>query len=145
MTSTEETKYIVLPTVAVAIIAALMFSGSGTPSNSTTSTNSAKVVTSKEDKKSEATKPVETQVEITPEQKAQKEFESARRTYGYLLTQLIKKSSFDEDALKLKRPEYYKNGVCVQANGKNRFGAYVGWQEYCYLYKDGKWDYSGPN
>jgi hypothetical protein len=32
MTSTEETKYIILPTVAVAIIAAIMFSGSGTPS-----------------------------------------------------------------------------------------------------------------
>jgi hypothetical protein len=86
------------------------------------------------------------QVELTPEQKKQKDFEASRTTYGYLLTQLIKKSAFDEDALKIKSPKYFKNGVCVNANGKNRFGAYVGWQEHCYLVNDkGVWTYSGPN
>ena len=86
------------------------------------------------------------QVEPTPEQKKQKAFEASRTTYGYLLTQLIKKSAFDEDALKIKSPEYFKNGVCVKANGKNRFGAYVGWQEHCYLVNDKDvWTYSGPN
>ncbi len=86
------------------------------------------------------------QVELTPEQKKQKDFEAARSTYGYLLTQLIKKSAYDPDALKIKSPDYYKNGVCVQANGKNRFGGYVGWQEYCYLVNaKGVWTYQGPN
>jgi hypothetical protein len=90
--------------------------------------------------------PVVAAVELTPEQKKAKEFDSARTTYGYLLTQMIKKSAYDEDALKLKRPEYFKNGVCVQANGKNRFGAYVGWQEHCYLVDaKGQWKYNGPN
>lgn len=86
---------------------------------------------------------------LTPEERAKedekKAFESTRSTYGFILTKLIKESAFDPDALKLKSPEYYKDGVCVQANGKNRFGAYVGWQEHCYIYKDGKWSYSGPN
>jgi hypothetical protein len=102
--------------------------------------------TGKEETKPKAAAAPVAQVELTPEQKKQKDFEAARSTYGYLLTQLIKKSAFDEDALKIKSPEYFKNGVCVKANGKNRFGAYVGWQEYCYLVNDkGTWTYSGPN
>ena len=83
--------------------------------------------------------------ELTEEEKKQKEFDNTRSTYGYLLTELIKKSAFDPDALKINRPQYFKNGVCVSANGKNRFGAYVGFQEYCYLVDaNGTWKYSGP-
>ena len=70
----------------------------------------------------------------------QKAFEAERTVRGYLLTQQIKAAAFDPDALKIKSPEYFKNGVCVSANGKNRFGAYVGWKEYCYLVNDkGVW------
>jgi len=75
----------------------------------------------------------------------QKAFETERTARGLILYSLVKKSAFDPDALKIKSPEYYKNGVCVSANGKNRFGAYVGWQDYCYTYSNGKWSYSGPN
>jgi hypothetical protein len=86
---------------------------------------------------------------LTPEQRdaelKQKAFESERTLRGYILTQSVKESAFDPDALKIKRPEYYKDGVCVSANGKNRFGAYVGWTQYCYTYKNGVWSYSGPN
>ena len=75
----------------------------------------------------------------------QKTFLAMRTLYGSILTTEIKKSAFDPGALQMKSPEYYKNGVCVQANGKNRFGAYVGFQEHCYLYENDKWTYSGPN
>jgi hypothetical protein len=75
----------------------------------------------------------------------QKSFETERTARGLVLYSLVKKSAFDPDALKLKGPNYYKDGVCVSANGKNRFGAYVGWQDYCYTYKNSKWDYNGPN
>jgi hypothetical protein len=81
---------------------------------------------------------------LTPEQSKQKAFESSRSLYGYLLTQQIKKSAFDEDSLKIKTPKYYNNGVCVEANGKNRFGAYVGWKEYCYLVENGTWKLVEP-
>ena len=88
---------------------------------------------------------VQPKPELTAEEKKQKAFEDTRSTYGYVLTALIKKSAFDPDALKINRPEYFKNGVCVSANGKNRFGAYVGFQDYCYLVDDtGNWKYSGP-
>jgi hypothetical protein len=84
--------------------------------------------------------------ELTPEEKKQKEFKDARALRGAVLYSMIKKSAFDEDALKIKAPVNYTNGVCVEANGKNRFGAYVGWQEYCYLVDaKGEWKYSGPN
>ena len=81
---------------------------------------------------------------MTPEERdrevKQKAFEAERTVRGYLLTQQIKAAAFDPDALKIKSPEYFKNGVCVSANGKNRFGAYVGWKEYCYLVNDkGEW------
>jgi hypothetical protein len=33
--------------------------------------------------------------------------------------------------------KYYSNGVCVRANGKNAFGGYTGFKEYCLL-KDAK-------
>lgn len=86
------------------------------------------------------------QPELTPEEKKQKEFDAERTARGYILKQLIKQSAYDPDALKIKSPKYYKNGVCVEANGKNRFGGYVGFQEYCYLIDDkGVWKYSGPN
>jgi len=99
----------------------------------------------KEETKAKVTTPVAA-IELTPEEKQQKEFESARTARGYLLTKLIKASAFDPDALKINRPVYYKDGVCVSANGKNRFGAYVGFQEYCYLVDaKGEWKYSGPN
>ena len=87
---------------------------------------------------------------LTPEQREAelkaKAFDSQRTMYGYVLTKSIKASAFDPDALKINRPVYYKDGVCVSANGKNRFGAYVGFQEYCYLVDaKGEWKYSGPN
>jgi hypothetical protein len=88
---------------------------------------------------------VSTQSVVSPEDQARKSFEAERTARGWYLTTLIRKSAFDEDALKTKSPKYYKNGVCVEANGKNRFGAYVGWQEYCYLYENNTWVYSGPN
>jgi hypothetical protein len=121
-TVTKTVKYgIVLGLVAVAVVAC----------------------SGKEETKVEA--PVAT-VELTPEEKKQKAFESERTVRGYILTKAIKESAFDSDALKIERPKYYSNGVCVRANGKNRFGAYVGWQEYCYLVNDkGVWTYSGPN
>jgi hypothetical protein len=91
-------------------------------------------------------KPVAAVVELTPEEKKQKEFDAARTARGYVLTQMIRASAFDPDALKINRPEYYSNGVCVSANGKNRFGAYVGFQKYCYIVDaKGEWKYSGPN
>ena len=74
---------------------------------------------------------------LTPEQRAkeakQKEFEDTRRYYGQLLTKQLKATAFDSDALKINSPVELENGVCVSANGKNRFGAYVGWKDYCYL------------
>ena len=82
---------------------------------------------------------------MTPAERAQQKFENERAVFGHLLRKQIKESAFDPDALKLDGPKNYKDGVCVKANGKNRFGAYVGWQEHCYIYKDGKWSYSGPN
>ncbi len=86
---------------------------------------------------------------LTPEQRdaelKQKAFESERTLRGYILTKSVKESAFDPDALKIKSPTYYTDGVCVSANGKNRFGAYVGWTNYCYIYKNGVWSYSGPN
>ena len=82
----------------------------------------------------------EAEAALTPAQRKQREFESKRVVMGYLLSHGIKNSAFDPDALKIKEPVYYSNGVCVSANGKNRFGAYVGWKEYCYLVdKKGKW------
>jgi hypothetical protein len=81
---------------------------------------------------------------MTPEERdresKQKAFETSRTVHAYLLTQQIKAAAFDPDALKIQSPEYFKNGVCVKANGKNRFGAYVGWKEYCYLVNEkGEW------
>jgi hypothetical protein len=77
---------------------------------------------------------------MTPEERKKAAFDAERTLRGYLLTQQIKEASFDPGALQLKSPEYFKNGVCVKANGKNRFGAYVGWKEYCYLVDDnGVW------
>lgn len=86
---------------------------------------------------------------LTPEQRnaelKQKAFESERSLRGYILTKSVKDSAYDPDALKIKSPTYHTDGVCVSANGKNRFGAYVGWTDYCYIYKNGVWSYSGPN
>jgi hypothetical protein len=82
---------------------------------------------------------------MTPEERAARDFDAERTARAYILQASIKQSAFDPDALKIKRPEYYKDGVCVSANGKNRFGAYVGWTQYCYTYKNGVWSYSGPN
>ena len=77
---------------------------------------------------------------MTPEERKQEEFNKERTVRGFLLTEQIKASAFDPGALQLKSPKYFKNGVCVEANGKNRFGAYVGWKEYCYLVDDkGVW------
>lgn len=83
---------------------------------------------------------------MSPEEKKQHEFENTRTKYGFILTAQLTKAAFDPDALKLDGPNYYSNGVCVSANGKNRFGAYVGWQEHCYIYnkKADKWQYRGP-
>ena len=99
--------------------------------------------TGKSDKEVKAEKAAK-EAAMTPAERAQKAFEDERAYRGFVLTTAIKTSAFDEDALKIKSPVYYKNGVCVSANGKNRFGAYVGWQEHCYLIKNGKWSYSGP-
>ena len=100
----------------------------------------------KEEPKTKVVAPVVAAVELTPEQKKEKEFDAARTARGYVLTQLIKASAFDPDALKINRPEYYSDGVCVSANGKNRFGAYVGFQKYCYIVDaKGEWKYNGPN
>jgi hypothetical protein len=86
---------------------------------------------------------------LTPEQRdaelKQKAFESERSLRGYILTKSVKDSAYDPGALKIKSPTYHTDGVCVSANGKNRFGAYVGWTDYCYIYKNGVWSYSGPN
>jgi hypothetical protein len=82
--------------------------------------------------------------ELTEEQKKQKDFNAERTVRAWVLEAAIKKSAFDPDALKINRPVYYTNGVCVSANGKNRFGAYVGFQDYCYLIDNGVWKYSGP-
>lgn len=86
---------------------------------------------------------------MTPEERdaesKRKAFESTRSLYGHILVKTLKETAFDSDALKIDGPTNYKNGVCVKANGKNRFGAYVGWQEHCYLLEGDKWVYSGPN
>lgn len=83
--------------------------------------------------------------QVAVEDKKQKDFASTRAAYGYLLTAAIKKSAFDPDALKIESPQYYKNGVCVSANGKNRFGAYTGFKEYCYLVDNkGQWKLHEP-
>jgi hypothetical protein len=86
---------------------------------------------------------------LTPSQRAAEDrkrmIEKDRVVYGQLLTRSIKENAFDPKALQLRSPRYYNNGVCVEANGKNRFGAYVGWQKHCYLIDNkGKWKYSGP-
>ena len=78
------------------------------------------------------------------EQKAQK-FQNDLIIRGQLLEEAIRKTALDEDSLKFKDPVRYKNGVCLQVNGKNRFGGYVGWQEHCMLInKKGVWEYNGP-
>ncbi len=96
-------------------------------------------------KVNQSSTPAKVKPELTEEQKKQKDFDAERTARGYVLEAAIRKSAFDPDALKIKGPQYYKNGVCVQANGKNRFGGYVGWQEYCYIIENGVWKYSGPS
>jgi hypothetical protein len=83
---------------------------------------------------------------MTPEERKQYEFENTRAKFGFILMKQLSDSAFDPDALKLDGPTYYSNGVCVNANGKNRFGGYVGWQKHCYIYnkKTDKWKYQGP-
>ena len=100
------------------------------------------VVQVKNDKPKQSATPAKP--ELTEEQKKQKDFDAERTARAWVLEAAIKKSAFDPDALKINRPVYYKNGVCVSANGKNRFGAYVGFQDYCYLIENGVWKYSGP-
>lgn len=68
------------------------------------------------------------------------EFTKEREARGILLTMQIKAAAFDPNALMIRDPVYYSNGVCVTANGKNKFGGYVGWKEYCYIVnKKGVW------
>lgn len=74
------------------------------------------------------------------DEEKKKKFDEERTYRAYLLKELVKKSAFDADALKFGETKYYKNGVCIYANGKNRFGAYVGFKEYCYLINaKGEW------
>ena len=120
------------------------------PSADKPKTETKPPVVSKVDKKAEAAAAEKARLDaMTPEERdkelKQKAFESTRSLYAYMLPQMIKKASFDPDAVKIERPKYYSNGVCVSANGKNRFGAYVGYQDYCYIYKNEQWSYSGPN
>jgi hypothetical protein len=77
---------------------------------------------------------------VVVEDKKKKDFESERYVRGMMLVSAIKKSAFDPDAIKMSSPKYFSNGVCVEANGKNRFGAYVGAKDYCWLVdKKGVW------
>ena len=84
-------------------------------------------------------------VQLTPEEQKAQKFQNDLIVRGQLLEEAIRKTALDEDSLKFRDPVYYKNGVCIQANGKNRFGGYVGWQEHCALVNNkGIWEYSGP-
>ena len=79
------------------------------------------------------------------EKEKQKKFSEERVNREYLLKGMIRKSAFDPDAMKFGETKYFSNGVCVYANGKNRFGAYVGFKEYCYLInKKGEWYIQEP-
>jgi len=74
------------------------------------------------------------------EKEKQDKFIADRHQHLLMLMVAIENSAFDPDALKMGDPKYYNNGVCIPANGKNRFGAYVGFKDYCYLIdKKGKW------
>jgi hypothetical protein len=129
----HSSKAVVMSLIAVAISVTLLAMNTEDP---VAVAAAAKVeATAKEKARLDAMTPEERDREVK-----QKAFESERTIRGYLLTQQIKAAAFDPDALKIKSPEYFKNGVCVSANGKNRFGAYVGWKEYCYLVNDkGVW------
>lgn len=67
-------------------------------------------------------------------------FEKTRYTYELLLKSSIRTSAYDPDSLIFGNTDYYSNGVCIHVNGKNRFGGYVGFKEYCAMMdKNGKW------
>lgn len=122
----HSTKAVVLSLIAVVFSITLLAMNSEDP---VAVREAAKVeAAAKEKARLDAMSPEEREREVK-----QKAFESQRTLYGAILTKQIKESAFDPDALKIKSPEYYKDGVCVSANGKNRFGAYVGWKEYCYI------------
>ena len=80
------------------------------------------------------------------EKEKQRKFSEERTTREYLLKSMVRKSAFDPDAMKFGETKYFSNGVCIYANGKNRFGAYVGFKEYCYLInKKGEWYIQEPS
>lgn len=89
--------------------------------------------------------PKDATAQMSPEEQKAQKFQNDLIIRGRILEEAIRKTALDEDSLKFRDPLYYKNGVCIQVNGKNRFGAYVGWQEHCTLVNNkGIWEYSGP-
>ena len=134
----HSTKAVVFAVVAAMISIVFLANNSEDPVAKREAEKAA--IVAKEKARLDAMTPAEREAEIK-----QKDFEAARTVYGILLVKTIKESAYDPDALKIDGPKYYKNGVCVKANGKNRFGGYVGWQEHCFLNDTGKWVYSGPN
>jgi hypothetical protein len=57
---------------------------------------------------------------------------------NWALKQAIKQTAKDPDSLQFRNERLFSNGSCIEANGKNSFGGYVGYKEYCYLTIKGK-------
>ena len=74
-----------------------------------------------------------------------KKFKENQYIYGRKLKKLITESANDPDSLVFKEPTYNRTGVCIKVNGKNLFGAYVGFKEYCYTATaSGEWEIQQP-
>jgi len=85
------------------------------------------------------TPPPTPKVEKTPEQIAEEEKETKLRGQIYLLKEVLKKSAKDPDSMKFRNEGVTPDGkACVEANGKNGFGGYAGFSQYCVFTKNGK-------
>jgi hypothetical protein len=48
-----------------------------------------------------------------------------------MLMTMIETTARDPSSIKFGKETRFKNAVCIQANGKNGFGGYTGFKEYC--------------
>ncbi len=48
-----------------------------------------------------------------------------------MLMTMIETTARDPSSIQFGKETRFKNAVCIQANGKNGFGGYTGFKEYC--------------
>lgn len=64
------------------------------------------------------------------EPKEPKKVDPQDREIAMLMT-LIETTARDRSSIQFGKETRFKNAVCIQANGKNGFGGYTGFKEYC--------------